>query len=286
VLLNSSTRSYAKIRIQLFFADLIKDIYMLRHFPPVDIESVHKPRDYYIVAFAFAAVSLCFLIDSVANIELQYALGVAGWICLLGLLKGECKYVRAQVLVAVTFATIGEHFASIYMAGYTYRLGNVPAFVPPGHGIVYLTAVVLGRSGLFLKYARKIAAFVVLVGSAWSILAITEVVGRKDEIGAILFCIYLIYLFKGRSPMVYLGAFFITTWVELVGTVLGTWNWAAIDPASTLAQGNPPSGVAAWYCLVDAVGMGCAIPVLHAVNKFKNLFGMKVDEEIVKNEIY
>lgn len=258
---------------------------MLRHFPAIDIEIVHKRRDYYIVAFAFIAVTLCFLIDSVASIGLQNALGVAGWISLLGLLWGECRYVRAQVLIAVSFATIGENFASIYMAGYTYRLENVPAFVPPGHGIVYLTAVVLGRSSLFLQYARKIAMGVVLVGGIWSFLALTNIVGRSDQIGAILFCVYLLYLFKGRSPMVYLGAFFITTWVEIIGTSIGTWNWAAIDPASTLTQGNPPSGVAAWYCLVDAVAMGGAIPVLHGVNKVMQYFGFKTSADVEKNEM-
>ncbi|MCK5829107.1 MAG: hypothetical protein KAH20_02270 [Methylococcales bacterium] len=251
---------------------------MLKYFPPIDIEVNHKKRDYFIVAFAFSAVTLCFLIDSVASLELQYALGVAGWASLIFLILGECKYVRAQVFIAVTFATIGENFASIFMAGYTYRLENVPAFVPPGHGIVYLTAVVLGRTDLFLKYARKITVFVVLVGGIWSVLALTEIIGRKDEIGTILFFIYLLYLFKGRSPMVYLGAFFITTWVELIGTSLGTWNWAAIDPASTLTQGNPPSGVAAWYCLVDAVAIVCAVPVLNAFSKVITFLGLEKKE--------
>ncbi len=253
---------------------------MLRHFPAVDIEVTHNQRDYYIVAFAFVAVALCFSIDSVASIELQYALGVAGWASLIFILIGECKYVRAQVFVAVTFATIGENFASIYMAGYTYRLENVPWFVPPGHGLVYLTAIVLGRCDLFLKHARMITAFVVLVGGTWAILALTAVIGREDEIGTLLFCIYLVFLFKGRSPMVYLGAFFITTWVELIGTSLGTWNWAAIDPASTLTQGNPPSGVAAWYCLVDAVAMGGAIPVIHGVEKLLISLGLKKSDEV------
>jgi len=68
--------------------------------------------------------------------------------------------------------------------------------------------------------------------------------------------------------MVYLGAFFITTWVELVGTALGTWNWAAIDPASTLAQGNPPSGVAAWYCLVDAVALAGSAFLLQKIERY------------------
>lgn len=62
--------------------------------------------------------------------------------------------------------------------------------------------------------------------------------------------------------MVYLAAFFITTWLELIGTAAGTWKWAAIDPVLGLPQGNPPSGVAAWYCLVDAVAIGGAPPFL------------------------
>ncbi|KAF3976971.1 MAG: hypothetical protein HFP77_09205 [Methylococcales symbiont of Iophon sp. n. MRB-2018] len=255
---------------------------MLRYFPAVDVEIVHNKRDYAIIAFSFVVVTLCFLIDSVADSRLQLALGIAGWLCLIALLYGECKYVRAQIFVAVIFATIGENFASIYMAGYTYRLDNVPAFVPPGHGIVYLTAVVIGRCGFFMQYARKLALFVVLAGGFYSVLALTAIIGRGDQIGTLLFVIYLLFLFKGRSPMVYLGAFFITTWVEVVGTSLGTWNWAAIDPASTLTQGNPPSGVAAWYCLVDAIAMGCAIPVLNGVAKGLAFLGLR---DSVKEEV-
>ncbi len=258
---------------------------MWRYFPALNSEINHSKRDYIIVAFAFVVTTLCFLIDSVASPELQMALGIAGWATLLFLLRGECNYVRAQVLVAVTFATIGEHFASIFMEGYTYRLNNVPAFVPPGHGIVYLTAVVLGRTGLFIQYARKIAVFVVIVGGLWASFAFFGMIGREDQIGTILFCIYLIFLFKGRSPMVYLGAFFITTWVELIGTSLGTWNWAAVDPASTLTQGNPPSGVAAWYCLVDAVAMGGAIPVINMVSRLKAFLGLTKNDKIIKDDL-
>ena len=67
--------------------------------------------------------------------------------------------------------------------------------------------------------------------------------------------------------MVYLGAFFITSWLEIVGTTAGTWAWAVIDPASGLPQGNPPSGVAAWYCLVDAVAIAGAAPLLDALTR-------------------
>ncbi|MEF3073483.1 hypothetical protein V2P20_00440 [Methylobacter sp. Wu1] len=238
---------------------------MLRHFPPVNGAYAHKKRDYFIAAFTFFCVAVCLTADANAALEKQNALGVCGWVFLTGLLLGENKEVRMQVIIAIIFATIGEHFASPFMGGYTYRFGNVPAYVPPGHGMVYLTAVALGRSGLFLIYAREIATFVVLVCGAWSAWGISGYAEQGDYVGALLFCVFLIYLFKGRSPMIYLAAFFITTWLEIIGTAVGTWKWAAIDPVLHLPQGNPPSGVAAWYCLVDAVAMGGAAPLLRAL---------------------
>jgi hypothetical protein len=201
----------------------------------------------------------------------QNALGVCGWVFLIGLLIGENKFVRVQVIVAIIFATIGEHFASPYMGGYTYRFENVPAYVPPGHGMVYLTAVALGRSGFFHKYSRQITLFVILVCGLWSLWGISFA-ERGDVIGAILFMVFIVFMFKGRSPLLYLAAFFITTWLELIGTAVGTWQWAVIDPVLGLPQGNPPSGVAAWYCLVDAVALGGAPIVLNVFEGLKQKF--------------
>lgn len=239
----------------------------LPHFPPAGLIAEHQRRDYLIAAFTFVTTTICLTVDGFAPQALQYALAFFGWLFLIGFLRGECKYVRTQVAVAVSFAVIGEYFASIYMKGYIYRFGNVPAYVPAGHGLVYLTAVALGRSGLFQQYARRIAAFVVSVCGLWALWGISGWSQRQDVIGAVLFVVFLLYLFKGRSPMVYLGAFFITSWLEIVGTSAGTWAWAITDPASKLPQGNPPSGVAAWYCLVDAVAIAGAAPLLALLTK-------------------
>jgi hypothetical protein len=247
-----------------------KEANLLSHFPIRDVAYAHRKRDYFIAAFTFFCVAICLISDANADIEKQNALGVSGWVFLIGLLLGENREVRMQVVIAVIFATIGEHFASPFMGGYTYRFGNVPAYVPPGHGMVYLTAVALARSGLFLRHAREITALVIVVCGLWSLWGISGLAQRGDAVGALLFCVFLVYLFKGRSPMVYLAAFFITTWLELIGTAVGTWKWAVIDPVLGLPQGNPPSGVAAWYCLVDAVAIGGAPFVLSG---FRNAHG-------------
>lgn len=240
---------------------------MLRNFPKPGTPYSHRVRDYFIATLTFLCVAISLNLDATGSLEQQKFMGMIAWTFLFGLLIGENKEVRMQVIIAVAFATAGEHFASIYMQGYTYRFGNVPAYVPPGHGMVYLTAVALARSGLFLKYSRRIAAFVVLTCGAWSLWGISGYPEQGDQVGALLFCVFLIYLFKGRSPMVYLAAFFITTWLELIGTAVGTWKWAAIEPVLSLSQGNPPSGVAAWYCLVDAVAIGGAPVLLRVLAK-------------------
>lgn len=231
---------------------------LLRHFPQVNANATyaHSKRDYIIAASTFACVAVCMLCEASASLQVQYVLGFIALVCLIGFLRGENREVRMQVLVAVAFTTIGEYVASVCMGGYIYRFENVPAYVPFGHGMVYLTSIALARSGLFLRYARAIATTVILLGGAWSIWGISGYAEPGDSGGAVLFCAFLICLFKGRSPLVYLAAFFITTWLEILGTAAGAWRWADVDPVFGLSQGNPPSGVAVWYCLVDAVALG------------------------------
>lgn len=236
----------------------MKILKMFHKFPEVSCNPVHRKRDYFIAAFTFFCVAVSLVIDAHGTLLLQNVLGIIAWIFLIALLRGENREIRMQVVIAVAFATAGEHFASIYMGGYTYRLENVPLYVPPGHGMVYLTAVALARSGFFLEHARKIAIFVITACGLWSAWGISGLPEHGDQVGALLYVVFLIYLFKGRSPMVYLAAFFITTWLELIGTAAGTWHWATLEPIFELTQGNPPSGVSAWYCLVDAVALGGA----------------------------
>ena len=41
--------------------------------------------------------------------------------------------------------------------------------------------------------------------------------------------------------------------LEIVGTQFGNWRWADTVPGIGLSQGNPPSAIAAGYCLLDAI---------------------------------
>ena len=61
---------------------------------------------------------------------------------------------RIQVVGVIIVATCVEYTASPFLGYYTYRLHNVPSYVPPGHGLVYLAALSIGRSQMAILLRR------------------------------------------------------------------------------------------------------------------------------------
>lgn len=181
----------------------------------------------------------------------QVLLGVSTWAVLLGLLRREAPLVRAQTAVVVALATAVEYTFSPLLEAYVYRIGTVPLFVPPGHGLVYLGALSLGRSAVLRARPRLAVGAVVVVGGAWAGAGLLGA-PRPDVLGAFWFGCLLAFLAWGRSRLLYVGAFVVVGYLELLGTRLGTWAWAAHDPVlGIISQGNPPSGAAGGYGWFD-----------------------------------
>ena len=61
------------------------------------------------------------------------------------------KRVKEQMIAAVIIAIIGEYLFSIVLGMYTYRLQNVPHYVPPGHAIVYVAVLYFSRASSIIK---------------------------------------------------------------------------------------------------------------------------------------
>jgi len=181
----------------------------------------------------------------------QIVLGVLTWGVLLLALRRETPQVRTQTGVVVVLATMVEYTFSPLLEAYIYRLETVPAFVPPGHGLVYLAALALGRTALFLALRRPLVVATVVVGGAWAVHGVV-LADRTDALGAFWFVCLLGFLRWGRSQLLYVGAFVVVSWLELVGTAWGSWTWAPQDPVlGVVSQGNPPSGAAGGYGWFD-----------------------------------
>ena len=191
-------------------------------------------------------------------------LGVGTWLLLVLLLRREPPLVRAQVAVVVVFATAVEYTFSPLLEVYVYRLDNVPAFVPPGHGLVYLCALAMGRSGLGAPAYRPAGRRrLSLLGGAYAGVGAVRL-DRPDVLGAFWYLCLLGFLGWGRSRTLYVGAFVVVTYLELLGTWLGTWEWQTHDPTGLVGIGNPPSGAAGGYGWFDLAAVLAAPALLLA----------------------
>jgi hypothetical protein len=75
---------------------------------------------------------------------------------------------------------------------------------------------------------------------------------RPDALGAFWFGCLLVFSRWGKSPLLYAAAFLVVSYLEIVGTSLGTWAWQPHDPTGLVSIGNPPSGIAGGYAWFDA----------------------------------
>ena len=194
----------------------------------------------------------------------QRGLGALTWVVLAVALSRVSPTVRVQTLVVVAFATTVEYVFSPTLGVYTYRFHNVPAYVPPGHGLVYLSAFALGHAVLLDRHRRTAVGVVLLAGGAWASYGVL-VAQRTDALGAFWFACLAAFLLRGPSQAVYLGAFVAVSWLELVGTHLGTWVWSTHDPTGWIPIGNPPSGAAGGYGWFDLAGLLVAPPLLRLI---------------------
>src|SRR3954453_21925719 len=84
-------------------------------------------------------------LDHFANADEQLLLGAATWLILIAACASLDRQDRARALLAVAVATCAEVLGSIVLGAYTSRLENLPAFVPPGHGLVFLAGLGISR---------------------------------------------------------------------------------------------------------------------------------------------
>lgn len=201
------------------------------------------------VAAAYIAGGLW--LDRYVDREQQLLLGLLTAAVLGALLLLHPAAVRVQTLAVIGFATMGEVVGSLLWGVYSYRLHNLPAFVPPGHGLVYLTGFSL--STLMARRPNVLLALAALGAVAWGIAGLT-ILPASDASGA-LGCAFLLAVLAWTRRPVYAGVFLAVAALELYGTAIGTWTWQAVVPGLRLPQGNPPSGAASGYVVFDVLAL-------------------------------
>jgi len=191
-------------------------------------------------------------VDTQVDLTGQLALGALTWIVLLAAARPLPAERRTQVAVVICAATVAELTGSILWGVYSYRLHNLPAFVPPAHGLVFMAGVSLSEA--LRRHARTLVLVAAAGASVWGVLGLT-LLPRLDAAGALGVPLLLAFLWRSRARAAYAGVFLVVAALELYGTAIGTWRWAAELPGLGIPDGNPPSGVASGYVWFDVMAL-------------------------------
>ncbi len=207
-------------------------------------------------ATLFAAFVAGFLValrlDGTATPEVHVAVGLGTWAFLLVALAPQPPTVRLQVAILVVIATTLEVLGSIVWGAYRYRLGDLPLFVPAGHGIFYLVALRTAALPWLERHRRAILLTVTAGATAYMLWGLVRP-PLPDLLGFVTWAIFLRFIVRGRAPLLYAVSFVLTMALELYGTSLAVWTWAPLLPGLWLPAGNPPTGVGAGYCVMDGL---------------------------------
>lgn len=215
-------------------------------------------RPWPFIGFAAALTTAGLALDAVSGYGGQLALSVVTWAVLVAVCVPLTGLERAQVAVVIAVATVAEVIGSILWGVYAYRLGNLPVFVPAGHGLVYLVGLRFAQTTLARVHPRRVVAVAAGMAGAWALIGLTGILGRYDVAGAVGTAVLIVFLIVGRAPCLYAGVFFFVAFLEIWGTAVGTWRWDEHVPGLGVMNGNPPSGAAAGYVLFDIAALALA----------------------------
>lgn len=199
-----------------------------------------------VIALCAATLLLALALDWLEPLWGQIGAAFLAWAVAFALIGRSEGTLRAMLFWCMVWATAAELFCSLVWGLYTYRLGNIPHFVPPGHVLLFLIGWHLAP--------RIPEAVAHALTACYAVLVLAGFIVLGDEFSVLLFTIYAaLYWREPRLRGMLAVMFGLALGVELYGTSLGVWGWAPRTPWLGLATTNPPVAVAAFYCTLDAL---------------------------------
>lgn len=159
--------------------------------------------------------------------------------------------VKENMIAAVIIAYVGEYLFSILMGMYTYRLENVPHYVPFGHALVYVAVLCFSKAtSVKIQHQFLERFFTIFI----FIYATVFLIFKNDVFGFVMTIATLFILRnKPRERLFYLTMYLTVVVLELIGTYYKCWYWptTAWGIFDFLPSHNPPSGISFFYFLLD-----------------------------------
>ena len=192
-------------------------------------------------------IALGLLVDQHAGPWGQPAVSLLAWAAYLVLLKSETPSLRLALVLCLVIATLGEVFLSLVWGLYTYRLHNIPLFVPPGPCVPLLFWFGLRTVGHIAPRVLDLAAAV--SGLAMLFLALTA----RDLLSVPLWLMFAACWYFGPARRFYTWMFVLALAMEVYATIIGNWAWLRIVPVFGVPTTNPPLAAGAFYWMLDVI---------------------------------
>ncbi|PQB07967.1 hypothetical protein BST83_13030 [Polaribacter filamentus] len=161
------------------------------------------------------------------------------------------KRVQELMMYAVIIGFLGEYIFSKYLGMYTYRLANIPLYVPFGHAVLFARVFRFSKVSLVRKYHKSIEQF---FGSIIILFASIYLLFFADVFGFIMtICVFLLLWKRPKDRLFFYTMYLLVAILEIGGTAFECWKWpnTAFGIFDFLPSNNPPSGISLFYFLLD-----------------------------------
>ena len=185
------------------------------------------------------------LIDHYAGLAGQLAVGVWVWAAFFRIISTAPAEWRLPLYLCLIWSTAGEIFLSLVWGLYTYRLENVPFFIPPGHVLLFYFGMVMA--------AKVPRSFVLLVPIAAAAYAAFAIVRGYDTLSVPMIVLFILCWLQPDGRRLYSVMLIAALAMELYGTWIGNWAWRPDVPYLALHSANPPLAAGAFYCALDVL---------------------------------
>jgi hypothetical protein len=162
--------------------------------------------------------------------------------------------VKELMVYAVVLGFGGEYLFSRGLNMYTYRLENVPLYVPIGHAALYGRIFMFSKASIVKKYHKAIEQLFAIVIAVFATVYLTFF---SDVFGFVMtVCVFLLLWKRPKDRLFFYSMYFLVAILEIGGTAFGCWKWPSVgfEVFKFLPSNNPPSGISLFYFLLD---IGC-----------------------------
>ncbi len=201
-----------------------------------------------------ATFAIGLIADQYGGLAGQLAVSIWCWLLMLRLISVSPPQWRIAFYACLVWATAGEIFLSLIWGLYTYRLENIPFFIPPGHVFLFWLGVTFAP-----RLPRMFVIGVPLTAIGYAGYAFYRGV---DTVSIPLVALFILCWLQPEGRRLYSLMLVISLIIELYGTWLGNWTWHREVPHFPMNSSNPPVAAGSFYCMLDVL-VGLTVRSLH-----------------------